>query len=130
MNITKDLEHISFPEHSPVKTGGLKDIRLDAKEDKVEKIGKGEQARKTSSEMENHIETNTEEGERSDTPAQDDAAIILEVILIIIHSFLQIFAHLSIIHYFNFVTCQGVGALAHRAGWHWKISKQGTIGRA
>ena len=98
MNITKDLEHISFPEHSPVKTGGLKDIRLDAKEDKVEKIGKGEQARKTSSEMENHIETNTEEGERSDTPAQDDAAIILEVISIIIHSFLQIFAHLSIIH--------------------------------
>ena len=91
MNITKDLEHISFPEHSPVKTGGLKDIRLDAKEDKVEKIGKGEQARKTSSEMENHIETNTEEGERSDTPAQDDAAIILEVIIIIIHSFLQIF---------------------------------------
>ena len=87
MNITKDLEHISFPEHSPVKTGGLKDIRLDAKEDKVEKIGKGEQARKTSSEMENHIENNMEEGERSDTPAQDDAAIILEVILIVIHSF-------------------------------------------
>ena len=81
-----------------MKTGGLKDIRLDAKEDKVEKIGKGEQARKTSSEMENHIEKNSEEEERSDTPAQDDAAIILEVILIIIHSFLQIFAHLSIIH--------------------------------
>merc|ERR1719447_116560 len=76
----KDLEHISFPEHSPVKTGGLKDIRLDAKEDKVEKIGKGEQARKTSSEMENHVEKNTEEEERSDTPAQDDAAIILEVL--------------------------------------------------
>ena len=64
----------------------------------MEKIGKGEQARKTSSEMENHIETNTEEGERSETPAQDDAAIILEVNIIIIHSFLQIFAHLSIIH--------------------------------
>jgi len=80
LDCCKDLEHISFPEHSPVKTGGLKDIRLDAKEDKVEKIGKGEQARKTSSEMENHIETNTEEGERSDTPAQDDAAIILEVL--------------------------------------------------
>ena len=73
------MEHISFPEHSPVKTGGLKDIRLDAKEDKVEKMGKGEQARKTSSEMENHVEKNTEEEERSDTPAQDDAAIILEV---------------------------------------------------
>ena len=91
MNITKDLEHISFPEHSPVKTGGLKDIRLDAKEDKVEKIGKGEQARKTSSEMENHIETNTEEGERSDTPAQDDAAIILEVNFVAYYSQLSQF---------------------------------------
>ena len=69
-----------------MKTGGLKDIRLDAKEDKVEKIGKGEQARKTSSEMENHIETNTEEGERSDTPAQDDAAIILEVDIVAYYS--------------------------------------------
>merc|ERR1719166_411425 len=46
----------------------------------MEKIGKGEQAGKTSSEMENHIEKNTEEEERSDTPAQDDAAIILEVL--------------------------------------------------
>ena len=86
MNITKDLEHISFPEHSPVKTGGLKDIRLDAKEDKVEKMGKGEQARKTSSEMENHIEKNSEEEERSDTPAQDDAAIILEVDIVAYYS--------------------------------------------
>ena len=76
----KDLEHVTFPEHSPVKTGGLKDIRLEAKEEKSDKSSKVE-TKKVSVEMNNHDEKKeTEEGERSDTPAQDDTSIILEVL--------------------------------------------------
>ena len=69
---SKDLEHVNFPEHSPVKSGGLKDIRLDAKEEK---------SSKAEIKMDNHDEKKySEDGERSDTPAQDDTSIILEVL--------------------------------------------------
>lgn len=68
----KDLEHVNFPEHSPVKSGGLKDIRLDAKEEK---------SSKAEIKMDNHDDKKySEDGERSDTPAQDDTSIILEVL--------------------------------------------------
>ena len=76
----KDLEHVTFPEHSPLKTGGLKDIRLEAKEEKSDKSSKVE-TKKAGVEMNNHDEKKEpEEGERSDTPAQDDTSIILEVL--------------------------------------------------
>ena len=75
----KDLEHVTFPEHSPVKAGGLKDIRL---EEKIDKNNKVETKKSSLVELDNHDEKKdtAEEGERSDTPAQDDTSIILEVL--------------------------------------------------
>ena len=74
----KDLEHVTFPEHSPVKTGGLKDIRLEAKDEKSHKV----ETKKTSAVLMDNLDEKKdgEEGERSDTPAQDDTSIILEVL--------------------------------------------------